>query len=602
MEKFLLKSVLLIVCFLFSNSSLLAQSFSGALWAPEPTQDPYGDKGAPYPTYMSGEITEVTVIFPNAEDIELTGTDEAYITYSDGADYWGGELNLNEKTTVDGNKLTISIELTCPSWCSAAFCKIQILEGALKDKKTGETNKYIESETYVVTPIAVSESWISSNPATKANIVAFGPEVTLKVPGYTLTTSDATTNPARIKFTTSPVENFTDFPGDTSEIDFTGEAVSVAIENNAMVIDLGQTLSDAGWYCLRILDYDINVEDSEGNAISNPSDLYLYYHVAGYSVSPRDQSTMNSFPGLTITGPDVVITELDKINIYNSYIDESNNPLNNKDEEGNITTVATAISTSPVTSNGYEGYTINFNYPDGDLYNGSYTVFAPAGCITINGKSIGDFYLHFIITGNMMPLPEVSVDPIEGEVNELEVVNLAWGLTTHPAEDANTDFYGEFLNYNQPAIMEGEENVAESYIPATLTLPDGQTVDVKGYIKTAYIPNVDGDTGSVDTSNTIGGYLQFAFEPAYTEAGDYKLSIAANELYVSYNSYNQILNQAVSITYTIKSNGGTVGISAITEGISEESVIYNLQGQKVSPSKIHKGIYIINGKKVLIKD
>lgn len=46
---------------------------------------------------------------------------------------------------------------------------------------------------------------------------------------------------------------------------------------------------------------------------------------------------------------------------------------------------------------------------------------------------------------------------------------------------------------------------------------------------------------------------------------------------------------------------GTVGINSIESSISTDDVIYNLQGVRVNRDNLGKGIYIINGKKVMVK-
>ena len=49
------------------------------------------------------------------------------------------------------------------------------------------------------------------------------------------------------------------------------------------------------------------------------------------------------------------------------------------------------------------------------------------------------------------------------------------------------------------------------------------------------------------------------------------------------------------------SKEGTTGIESIGEAELNNGAIYNLQGVRVDANKLTKGIYIINGKKVLIK-
>ena len=47
--------------------------------------------------------------------------------------------------------------------------------------------------------------------------------------------------------------------------------------------------------------------------------------------------------------------------------------------------------------------------------------------------------------------------------------------------------------------------------------------------------------------------------------------------------------------------GGTTGIEQITDNSQQTTVIYDLQGRKVTDTEGLKGIYIIDGRKVIIK-
>ena len=56
--------------------------------------------------------------------------------------------------------------------------------------------------------------------------------------------------------------------------------------------------------------------------------------------------------------------------------------------------------------------------------------------------------------------------------------------------------------------------------------------------------------------------------------------------------------KAVTVTVTFKEKGGT-GIKVVEADALENAVIYNMQGVRVE--KAEKGLYIVNGRKVVIK-
>lgn len=45
----------------------------------------------------------------------------------------------------------------------------------------------------------------------------------------------------------------------------------------------------------------------------------------------------------------------------------------------------------------------------------------------------------------------------------------------------------------------------------------------------------------------------------------------------------------------------TDGINVVKYGLSKNDVIYNLQGVRMDATNISKGIYIVNGKKMVVK-
>lgn len=72
-----------------------------------------------------------------------------------------------------------------------------------------------------------------------------------------------------------------------------------------------------------------------------------------------------------------------------------------------------------------------------------------------------------------------------------------------------------------------------------------------------------------------------------------------------FRAYFEIPSSASARPMAIFDDGETTDISELlaTQKQMENRVIYNLNGQRMSPSTagLHKGLYIVNGKKVIIK-
>ena len=75
--------------------------------------------------------------------------------------------------------------------------------------------------------------------------------------------------------------------------------------------------------------------------------------------------------------------------------------------------------------------------------------------------------------------------------------------------------------------------------------------------------------------------------------GIYTLNVPVGYVWVG-----EALNPAIAINFTVDNSNAINAIGAELNGVE---AIYNLQGQKVNANNLKKGIYIINGKKVLVK-
>ena len=114
-------------------------------------------------------------------------------------------------------------------------------------------------------------------------------------------------------------------------------------------------------------------------------------------------------------------------------------------------------------------------------------------------------------------------------------------------------------------------------------------------------------TGEIETNASYDG-IDINLSSFLTEEGDYEIVLPEGYLNISYfdeatSTYGSGINNEV--VYTVKyENGETSGVNTI--GAAVENVIegiYNLQGVKVNKdlNGLSNGIYIINGKKVMIR-
>jgi hypothetical protein len=147
-------------------------------------------------------------------------------------------------------------------------------------------------------------------------------------------------------------------------------------------------------------------------------------------------------------------------------------------------------------------------------------------------------------------------------------------------------------------------------------VPAGTGVVLKG------TPNTNYDIPVTGSSSTAKGHLTGAFltatsfdaysasDPAYTlyvltpvnEGANVKFnpvtsgSIAAGKAFLKINGGASALSRSLNVVFA----DDVTGISQIENGeLKMENAVYNLSGQRVAQTK--KGLYIVNGKKVIIK-
>ena len=134
----------------------------------------------------------------------------------------------------------------------------------------------------------------------------------------------------------------------------------------------------------------------------------------------------------------------------------------------------------------------------------------------------------------------------------------------------------------------------------TITTPSGEQYTARGYGE--YILEDDkggtgGGSGVDDNALTVSYYNQLVQAGsdtyAFMEEGVYTISVKAGAVYI-----DGVPNPAAELTYVI---GDGAGVESLGSEVPGEETIYDLMGVKVNKDNLKKGIYIINGKKVMIR-
>ena len=167
----------------------------------------------------------------------------------------------------------------------------------------------------------------------------------------------------------------------------------------------------------------------------------------------------------------------------------------------------------------------------------------------------------------------VSADPAEGEVAKLDVINVTFA-------DAFESVAGGFDPSKEVVVLNADGEVVTK---AAMEIVFGEE-----------------EYGWIPPTNVV----KFTLETPVTEAGVYTFVIPAgtvyNEMFYPESedfgvAWGAVYNPEVRLTYTVVANAD--GIENLT--VNGKAEIYSLDGRKVkNPTK---GIYLINGKKVVIK-
>lgn len=212
---------------------------------------------------------------------------------------------------------------------------------------------------------------------------------------------------------------------------------------------------------------------------------------------------------------------------------------------------------------------------------GEYTFFIPAGFFTMDGVENKEFSLNVeLYTFEITPLEVVSVTPVEGNVEQLDRI---------------------IIEFNQNVTLSMNENWQQISREIVLKGED------KDYTLTYNSMSNIGKTLEYLVNAEWTGY-EYAATPV-TAAGKYTLDLSqiivdhAGESYIDewgypntmWHSKNQVCPGTK--TWTIVAGESSIDDVVVENG---EKVIYDLTGRRVE-NITNAGIYIVNGKKVLVK-
>lgn len=284
---------------------------------------------------------------------------------------------------------------------------------------------------------------------------------------------------------------------------------------------------------------------------------------------------------------------------YISASFNSNNPngeaeyMLNKDDEDN-----TYTGEFPVVQGA-----LSFNFEAGDYY------IIPASKantkVTFSGDATSGSYTGSFILSNDPSLTGMQWEIADWQGGDLSVY-INWDdfmMTVAYQQEVEEVWYirGPFNNWN-PALqeewalnqLEGDENAG--IFTGTFEIPDGEfTFNLMDPYGTVYSP-------CTSSYNLTTVEMEFDKGVYTTNYYDYVDEGQENDFYWTYAEWD-----GGNVTVTINAQDGSITVEAKSSKVDSfrnmtgNEVIYNLQGVKVDRNKLVPGIYVVDGKKVMIK-
>ena len=491
----------------------------------------------------------------------------------------GGRIYVGAQETEGGGRLDDMLTILLPDmffWWTGSV-KVDILEGAVKST-SGAVNQAITLN-YTFNNLNYDAIWEPAKPADGTDVTLIKGEAYLYVSweGCTDLTITNSANPFYQKATLE--DNGTQVPAKQY----------MSIDNGRVKFDL--TSFDTGNYILDLTEGSIDLGDGSQNGETIYNFRIVETQVPECYVSPKP-SSYDWFDSFSVVWAD---------NITQPYALSSQYASLNENS-GKLEFNAEGISQFKVSLNNIEDIEIlaisieeyqededSKNYPNSQLLitlagfqteiDGRYSLTIPAGIINIttpDGTVVNDqeIFTFTLKAQEAFVLPAPTITPAEGTFGDLKEVVITW-----PAVLGGLDL----LNKNQDSTSE----VTATFNGLAFA---GFETSFTWSSENAMTDGADGDQFVI----TFGDDLS---------AGTYSINIPEGFINVSDIEKGTYPSQLITLIYTID---GELSVETITDDGSV--TIYDLNGVKVADkvdkstvNNLPKGIYIVNGKKVVVK-
>jgi hypothetical protein len=418
-----------------------------------------------------------------------------------------------------------------------------------------------------------------------------------------------------------------------AEVTLDGTSVSFALETSDQIAGEFHVLIPAGTYLI----------DGEEN---KDIDVVLNYGaLLDYTTTPADADTLNELGTLAVAFPYAVAVEDNPdADYFTQYAQvEYNSP---RAGWGEIPAEATI-----------EGSTINFELEDQDKISGEFRVTIPAGTYLVDGEESPEVVFTFNYVNLNDYTVEVSNDSVIVTFTNVEKVEWSEDLTALPTltydisdqltdwgaaikttvkgnqvifKIADADFKAVEYTLTIPAGTFELNGVANEEIVETIDLTE--PVDVLAYTvtptpndttatispivvtftnATEVVDNPDADYWTqyayVEYNSPRGGWGEIGFEPIVEGntvsfkiddqdliAGEFRLTIPAGTYLV-----DGVENEEIVVTIIYEP--AATAIEGIQNDARKAGIIYNLRGVRVDAKAVTPGVYVIDGKKVMLR-
>ena len=335
--------------------------------------------------------------------------------------------------------------------------------------------------------------------------------------------------------------------------------VTYSDDRKTVTLELDAPITTPGTYNLDIYQ---GVFQSEDGALNNYK--YVYFQVIdptpSFATNINDGDRVKELGNLEITFQNVTNVEIVNKNGVQVWTPSESQVTGEAKKEGNKIVVT---------------------FPQQFTEEGTYTFFIPAGTFKMDGVDNEEREINVeLYTFTITPLEVVSVTPVAGPVNQLDKIVVEFNQLIQPSYDEDWQMISLQVTLNGD-----KQNYTLTYAPSSYNVTN----------KMEYLVNAEW-SGYDYTSTPI------------TETGTYTLDLTrivvdyAGESYIDEWGYSNMKwhgkNGCCRGTYT-----WTIGDTAIEEVKGENGevkTIYDLTGRRVE-NITNAGIYIVNGKKVLVK-